>query len=132
MNSPQINGCAFCLDMHCKEAKIHGEHELRLYHIAIWRESTLFSETERAVLEWTEAVTKLSEHGVSDEIYNRVRAQLSETQISELTYAIGLINMWNRLNISFRSVPGSFDDQLGLKKAGLNFSPSAAKGMSTS
>jgi len=118
--------------MHCKEAKIHGEHELRLYHIAIWRESNLFSETERAVLEWTEAVTKLSEHGVSDEIYNRVRAHLSETQISELTYAIGLINMWNRLNISFRSVPGSFDDQLGLKKAGLNFSPSAAKGMSTS
>lgn len=128
IRASQLNGCAFCLDMHCKEARIHGEQELRLYHLAIWRESNLFSDTERAVLEWTEAVTKLSEHGVSDEIYNRVRAQLSETQITEVTYAIGIINMWNRLNISFRSVPGSFDDQLGLTKAGLSFSKSAAKG----
>ena len=127
IRASQINGCAFCLDMHCKEAKIHGEHELRIYHIPIWRESTLFSETERAVLEWTEAVTKLSEHGLSDEIYDRVRAQLSETQITELTFAIGVINMWNRLNISFRTVPGSFDEQLGLTKAGLSFSTRAAK-----
>ena len=127
IRASQINGCAFCLDMHCKEARIHGEQELRIYHIPIWRESTLFSETERAVLEWTEAVTKLSEDGVSDEIYDRVRAQLSETQITELTYAIGVINMWNRLNISFQSVPGSFDEQLGLAKAGLSFSKSAAK-----
>jgi AhpD family alkylhydroperoxidase len=128
IRASQINGCAFCLDMHCKEAKIHGEKELRIYHIPIWRESTLFSDTERAVLEWTEAVTKLSESGVPDEIYNRVRAQLSETQISELTYAIGVINMWNRLNISFQSVPGSFDEQLGLTKAGLSFSKGAGKG----
>jgi AhpD family alkylhydroperoxidase len=127
IRASQINGCAFCLDMHVKEAKIHGEKELRLYHIPIWRESTLFSDTERAVLEWTEAVTKLSEHGVPDEIYDRVRAQLSETQITELTYAIGVINMWNRLNISFQSVPGSFDEQLGLTKAGLSFSKSVAK-----
>src|SRR6266571_6962497 len=68
-----LNGCAFCLDMHVKEAKMHGERELRIYHIPIWRESTLFSDKERAVLEWTEAVTKLSEHGVSDEVYDRVR-----------------------------------------------------------
>src|SRR6188768_2126367 len=61
IRASQINGCAFCLDMHCKEAKIHGEQELRLYHVAIWRESTLFSERERAALEWTEAVTRLSE-----------------------------------------------------------------------
>src|SRR6185503_19406860 len=127
IRASQINGCAFCLDMHVKEARIHGEQELRIYHIPIWRESTLFSDTERAVLEWTEAVTKLSEHGVSNEIYNRVRAQLSETQITELTYAIGVINLWNRLNISFLSVPGSFDEQLGLTKAGLSFSRSAAK-----
>lgn len=127
IRASQINGCAFCLDMHVKEAKIHGEKELRLYHIPIWRESTLFTETERAVLEWTEAVTRLSEHGVPDEIYDRVRAQLSETQITELTYAIGVINLWNRLNISFRSVPGSFDEQLGLTKAGLSFSKSAAQ-----
>jgi AhpD family alkylhydroperoxidase len=127
IRASQLNGCAFCLDMHCKEAKIHGEKELRLYHIAIWRESNLFSETERAALEWTEAVTKLSEHGVSDEVYDRVRAQLSEKQITELTYAIGVINMWNRLNIGFRSVPGSFDDQLGLTKAGLSNSVNVAK-----
>jgi len=127
IRASQINGCAFCLDMHCKEARIHGEQELRIYHIPIWRESTLFSETERAVLEWTEAITKLSEHGVPDEIYKRVRAQLSETQITELTYAIGVINMWNRLNISFQTVPGSLDEQLGLTKAGLSFSKSAGR-----
>ena len=127
IRASQINGCAFCLDMHVKEARIHGEQELRIYHIPIWRESDLFSETERAVLEWTEAVSKLSEHGIPDEIYDRVRAQLNETQITELTYAIGIINMWNRLNISFRTVPGSFDEQLGLTKAGLSFSKSAAK-----
>lgn len=127
IRASQLNGCAFCLDMHCKEAKIHGEKELRIYHIPIWRESTLFTDTERAVLEWTEAVTKLSEHGIPDEIYDRVRAQLSETQITELTFAIGMINMWNRLNISFQTVPGSADEQLGLTKAGLSSSTSAAK-----
>ena len=119
IRASQLNGCALCLDMHCKEAKIHGERELRIYPVPIWRESTLFSDTERAALEWTEAVTKLSEHGVSDEVYDRVRLQLSETQISELTFAIGVINLWNRLNISFRTVPGSADEMLGLTKAGL-------------
>jgi AhpD family alkylhydroperoxidase len=119
IRASQLNGCAFCLDMHCKEARIHGERELRLYHIAIWRESTLFSETERAALEWTEAVTKLSENGVPDELYDRVRVQLSERQILELTFAINVINAWNRLNISFKNVPGSADEQLGLTKAGL-------------
>jgi AhpD family alkylhydroperoxidase len=125
IRASQINGCAFCLDMHCKEAKIHGENELRIYHIPIWRESTLFSDTERAVLEWTEAVTKLPEHGIPDEIYDRVRTQLSEKQITELTFAIGIINMWNRLNIGFQTVPGSFDDQLGLTKSGLSQSKTA-------
>ncbi len=120
IRASQLNGCAFCLDMHCKEAKMHGERELRIYHIPIWRESTLFSDKERAALEWTEAVTKLSEHGVSDEVYDRVRVQLSETQISELTFAVAVINAWNRLNISFQNVPGSGDEMLGLTKAGLN------------
>lgn len=119
IRASQLNGCALCLDMHCKEAKIHGERELRIYHVPIWRESTLFSDTERAALEWTEAVTKLSEHGIDDEVYDRVRAQFSETQISELTFAIGVINLWNRLNISFKTVPGSADEMLGLTKAGL-------------
>lgn len=120
IRASQLNGCAFCVDMHTKEAKIHGERELRIYHLPIWRESTLFSETERAALEWTEAVTKLTEQGVADEAYDRVRAELSETQISELTFAIGVINTWNRLNIACKTVPGSNDELLGLTKAGLN------------
>ena len=120
IRASQLNGCALCLDMHCKEAKIHGERELRIYHVPIWRESPLFSEAEKAALEWTEAVTRLSAHGVDDEVYERVRAHFSEKQISELTFAIGVINLWNRLNISFRTVPGSADEMLGLTKAGLN------------
>jgi AhpD family alkylhydroperoxidase len=120
IRASQLNGCALCLDMHCKEAKIHGERELRIYHIPIWRESPLFSEAEKAALEWTEAVTKLSEQGVDDEVYDRVRTQFSENQISELTFAVGVINLWNRLNISFRTVPGAADEMLGLTKAGLN------------
>ena len=119
IRASQLNGCALCLDMHCKEAKIHGERELRIYHVPIWRESPLFSDAEKAALEWTEAVTRLSDHGVDDEVYDRVRAQFSEDQISELTFAIGVINLWNRLNISFRTVPGSADEMLGLTKAGL-------------
>jgi len=121
IRASQINGCGFCLDMHCKEAKIHGEHELRLYHVPIWRESTLFSEKEKAALEWTEAVTKISPEGVSDEVYDRLRAHFSESQISELTFVVGLINMWNRLNISLQTVPGSYDEMLGLTKAGLSY-----------
>lgn len=119
IRASQLNGCALCLDMHCKEAKIHGERELRIYHVPIWRESPLFSDAEKAALEWTEAVTRLSDHGVDDEVYDRVRAQFSEDQISELTFAIGVINLWNRLNISFRTVPGSADEMMGLSKAGL-------------
>jgi AhpD family alkylhydroperoxidase len=119
IRASQLNGCAACLDMHCKEAKIHGERELRIYHVPIWRESTLFSDAERAALEWTEAVTKLPEHGVRDDVYERVRAHFTETQISDLTFAVGVINFWNRLNVSFRGVPGSGDEMLGLTKAGL-------------
>jgi len=119
IRASQVNGCAFCLDMHVKEAKIHGERELRLYHIPVWRESPLFSDKERAALEWTEAVTKISE-GISDGVYEKVRAQLSEKEMSELTFAIGIINFWNRLNISSPTTPGSMDAMLGLAKAGLN------------
>ena len=127
IRASQLNGCAFCLDMHCKEAKIHGEQELRIYHIPIWRESPLFSDMEKAALEWTEAVTRLSHDGISDEVYERVRAQFSENEIAELTFAIGVINVWNRLNISFGTVPGSADDMLGLTKAGLRYLPRSAK-----
>jgi AhpD family alkylhydroperoxidase len=115
-----INGCAFCVDMHVKEAKIHGERELRVHHIPIWRESDLFSPKERAALEWAEAVTTLSGHGVPDDVYKRVREQFSEKEITDLTFAITVINSWNRLSISFRKVPGSADNAYGLTKAGLN------------
>ncbi|MBB3387207.1 MULTISPECIES: carboxymuconolactone decarboxylase family protein [unclassified Rhizobium] len=120
IRASQINGCAFCLDMHVKEAKIHGESELRLYHIAIWRESNLFIPRERAALAWTEAVTKLHEGGIPDELYERVRGQLSEKEVSDLTFAIMVINAWNRASIAFKTVPGSADKAYGLDRAGLN------------
>ena len=119
LRASQLNGCGFCVDMHVKEAKIHGERELRLHHVAVWRESTLFAPRERAALAWTEIVTKLPEQGVPDDIYERVRGQLSEKEISDLTFAIVAINGWNRLSIAFKSVPGSVDALYGLDKAGL-------------
>jgi AhpD family alkylhydroperoxidase len=115
----QINGCAFCLDMHVKEAKIHGESELRLYHVVIWRESDLFTPRERAALAWTEAVTKLPDGGIPDDLYERVRGQFSEKEVSDLTFAIMVINAWNRASIAFKAVPGSADKLYGLDKAGL-------------
>lgn len=120
IRASQINGCAFCLDMHVKEAKIHGESELRIYHVSIWHESNLFTPPERAALAWTEAVTRLPEGGIPDELYERVRGQFSEKEISDLTFAIMVINAWNRLAISFKAVPGSADKLYGLDKAGLN------------
>jgi AhpD family alkylhydroperoxidase len=119
IRASQINGCAFCLDMHSKEATIHGERPLRLYHIAAWRESTLFSPRERAALAWTEAVTKMPEGGIPDELYERVRGQLSEKEVSDLTFQIIAINAWNRASVAFKAVPGSADKAYGLDKAGL-------------
>ncbi|MDV4156043.1 MULTISPECIES: carboxymuconolactone decarboxylase family protein [Rhizobium] len=120
IRASQINGCGFCLDMHVKQAKIHGETELRLYHVAIWRESNLFIPRERAALAWTEALTRLPEGGVPDEIYERVRGQLSEKEISDLTFVVMAINAWNRVNVGFKTVPGTADKAYGLDKAGLN------------
>ena len=120
IRASQINGCAFCLDMHVKEAKIRGERELRLYHVSIWRESPLFSPKERAALEWTEAVTQIAGNDVPDELFERVRKDLSEKELANLTFAVATINFWNRLNVSFKTVPGSADEMLGLTKAGLS------------
>ncbi|ARQ10860.1 carboxymuconolactone decarboxylase protein [Rhizobium etli] len=120
IRASQINGCGFCLDMHVKQAKIHGESELRLYHVAIWRESNLFIPRERAALAWTEALTKLPEGGVPDEIYERVRGKLSEKEISDLTFVVMAINAWNRVNVGFKTMPGTADKAYGLDKAGLN------------
>ena len=119
IRASQLNGCAFCLDMHVKEATLHGERELRLYHLPAWRESTLFAPRERAALAWTEALTKLGELGVSDELYQRVVEHFSDKELSDLTFAVMSINAWNRLNIAFRKVPGSADAAFGLDKANL-------------
>jgi AhpD family alkylhydroperoxidase len=118
IRASQLNGCAFCLDMHSKEARIHGERELRLYHLPVWRESPLFSDQERAALEWTEVVTRLVGE-IPDSLYAKVREHFSEKEMAELTFAIGIINLWNRLNISSPVTPGSLDAMLGLTKAGL-------------
>lgn len=120
IRASQINGCAFCLDMHIKEATIHGERTLRLHHLAIWRESSLFSPRERAALAWTESVTRLGEHGVPDEIYEEARMQFSEKELADLTFVVAEINGWNRLSIAFRNQPGSMDELLGLTAAGLS------------
>ena len=119
IRASQINGCGFCLDMHVKQAKIHGERELRLHHIAIWRESPLFIPRERAALAWTEVLTTLPAQGVPNELFERVRTQLSEKEISDLTFEIMSINAWNRVNVAFTPVPGAFDKAWGLTKANL-------------
>lgn len=120
IRASQVNGCAFCLDMHVKQAKIHGERELRLHHVAIWRESTLFAPRERAALAWTEVLTTLPAQGVPDDLYERVRTQLSEKEISDLTFIVMSINAWNRINVAFKTVPGSADAMFGLDKANLS------------
>jgi AhpD family alkylhydroperoxidase len=119
IRASQLNGCTFCLDMHVKQAKIQGERELRLLHLAAWRDSTLFIPRERAALTWTEVLTKLPEQGVPDDIYERVRTQLSEKEISDLTFLVMSTNAWSRLNLAFKTVPGSSDKIFGLDKAKL-------------
>lgn len=115
----QLNGCTFCLDMHSKEAKIAGERELRLYHLTVWCESPLFSAREKAALAFTEALTQISPEGVSDELYRSVSEHFSDTEISELNFAIVAINAWNRLGITSRMEPGAMDVAYGLNKANL-------------
>ena len=119
LRASQLNGCAFCVDMHVKQARINGERELRLHHVASWRESTLFSPRERAALAWTEVLTRLPEQGVPDDIYDRVTTQLSEKELSDLTFNVMSIDAWNRVNVAFRTVPGSSDKVFGLDKAQL-------------
>jgi len=119
IRTSQINNCAFCLDMHIKEAKISGEKELRLHHLACWDESPLFSAKERAALMWAEALTKLSQGIVSDDLYAKVKEHFSDKEMTELTMAIAMINTWNRFGAPFRSTPGSMDKLMGLDKAGL-------------
>ncbi len=111
MRASQINGCAYCLDMHSKDARAAGESEQRLYALNAWRETPFFSERERAALEWTEAVTLVSSNDLPDELYERVRKHFSEEEIVNLTLAVVTINGWNRLAIAFRAVPGTYQPQ---------------------
>ena len=108
MRASQINGCAYCLDMHSKDARANGDTEQRLHGLDAWRETPYYSARERAALEWTEALTLVSETGVPDDVYERVREQFSEDQVVHLSLAIVAINGWNRLNIAARTVPGSY------------------------
>jgi AhpD family alkylhydroperoxidase len=108
MRASQINGCAYCLDMHSKDARANGETEQRLYGLNAWRETPYYSARERAALEWTEALTVVSGSHVSDEVYERVREQFSENELVHLSLAIVAINGWNRLNIGAGTVPGDY------------------------
>src|SRR5579884_3208539 len=108
LRASQINGCAYCLDMHWKDARARGESEQRLYGLDAWRESPYYTDRERAALAWTEAVTLVAATHVPDEVYEQARAQFSEKELVDLTTAIVAINGWNRLAISFRSVPGEY------------------------
>jgi AhpD family alkylhydroperoxidase len=108
LRASQINGCAYCLDMHTKDARALGESEQRLYLLSAWRESPFYTERERAALEWTEAVTLVSESRVPDDVFERVKAQFQPEEFVNLTLAIAMINTWNRLSVAFRAVPGSY------------------------
>lgn len=119
LRASQLNGCVFCVDMHVKEAKIHGERELRLHHVAVWRESPLFDDRERAALAWTEALTTMAADAVPDELYAEVAAQFAPDALVALTWRVVAINGWNRVNVAFRAAPGSLDAAFGLERAGL-------------
>lgn len=108
MRASQINDCAYCIDMHSKDARALGETEQRLYELDAWRETPFYTESERAALEWTEALTLVSETHVPDAVYEEVKKYFSEKEIVDLTIVVSTINMWNRLAISMRAVPGHY------------------------
>lgn len=105
----QINGCAFCLDMHSKDLRARGETEQRIYMVSAWREaSNLYSARERAALAWAEAVTRLVDQQVPDEVYDQARREFSETELAQLTLSVIAINGWNRLNVAFHTPAGNY------------------------
>ncbi len=108
MRASQINGCAYCLDMHSKDARAEGETEQRLYVLDAWREAPFYTDKERAALAWTEAVTLVSESHVPDDIYEEARKYFNEKELVDLTMAIIAINSWNRLSISMRTLSGTY------------------------
>jgi AhpD family alkylhydroperoxidase len=108
LRASQINGCAYCVDMHTKDARAAGETEQRLYAVSVWEEAPFFTERERAALAWTEGVTRVGDSRVPDALYESVREYFGEKELVDLTLAIVAINGWNRLAVSFRTVPGSY------------------------
>jgi AhpD family alkylhydroperoxidase len=108
LRASQINGCAYCIDMHWKDAREIGESEQRLYGLMAWRESPYYTERERAALAWTEAVTLIADNHVPDDLYKEVRQSFQETELVNLTLALVAINGWNRLAISFRTEAGTY------------------------
>jgi AhpD family alkylhydroperoxidase len=108
LRASQINGCAYCLDMHSKDLRAAGESEQRLYTLEAWRECPWYSDRERAALAWTEALTWIADTHAPDEVYEQARAQFDEKELSDLTLAIATINGWNRLLIAARTVPGTY------------------------
>lgn len=108
MRASQINGCAFCLDMHSKDARAQGESEQRLYALNAWRETPFYTDRERAALAWTEAITLIADGHVPDAVYDQSRKQFSDEELVNLTMAVVAINGWNRLAIAFRAVPGEY------------------------
>jgi len=108
LRASQINGCAFCVDMHTKDARAACETEQRLYLVCAWREASCFTERERAALAWTEAVTLLRDQQVPDGVYQQALSQFSEAELANLTCAVVAINSWNRMNVAFRTPAGSY------------------------
>lgn len=106
MRASQVNGCAFCIDLHSKDARANGETEQRLYALSGWRETTFFTNRERAALAWTEALTLITDGHASDDVYAEARSEFSEEELVNLSLAIIAINGWNRLAIGFRKIPG--------------------------
>ena len=117
IRASQINGCAYCLDMHTKDARQRGETEQRIYALSAWRETPFYTERERAALEWTEAVTLLSETHIPDEAHQLVKAQFNDDELVALTMGIVVINSWNRLAVAFRAPAGSYQPQTLAKPA---------------
>jgi len=111
----QMNGCAWCLDMHTKDARARGESEQRLYLLAVWREAPCYSERERAALAWTESVTALGPEGVPDEVYDQARRHFDAKALVDLTLAVIAINGWNRMNVAFRTTVGDYVSPHGAK-----------------
>ena len=119
LRASQLNGCLFCVDMHSKEARLYGDRELRLHHLSVWRESSLFTPKEKAALEYTERLTRMDGLPYTDSEYSKLSEHFSEREIADLALRVGMINVWNRLGVTFQPTPGSLDRAYGLDRAKL-------------